>query len=469
MKFASYYSLSLASLLALVYYAYYTQKQFYPTVLYLVSSKLSYVVAGNMMLASGLLVSRFVKSVYFGSLREAEVELLVEKGKYVFIETCFALTIFRNELTSPVLALFGALIFLKLLHKLSKCRMEYLEQIMPVPLATHCRVAFLLATLVVVDVAGAFFSLQYILKHGRSVLILFGFEFGLQLVYAANLSARFAIQVADAMLPNGLTSRGLYLMLADLVCEVVKLATYIAFFCLVFVYYGVPIHILRDVYAAYLSFYRKLVGFIKYLRLTRNLNSRFPDATPDEIAAAGSCLVCREDMDGSASAAVAGTGSKKLPCGHVFHLDCLRMWLQHQQACPLCRADIPVAPVAGAAVPADNAAQPAALGANAVVPPEAPLPQDIHVARRAEAAAATTPAPLTPAAASTSSAATPATAARSEEVGEEEPEFPAFFVVSAERDLAVLSDPSRLGSELRRVAKVNLTFVSFTLMWLLTT
>jgi hypothetical protein len=41
----------------------------------------------------------------------------------------------------------------------------------------------------------------------------------------------------------------------------------------------------------------------------------------------GDCLICREGMD----------CAKKLPCGHVFHLDCIRMWLQHQQSCPLCR------------------------------------------------------------------------------------------------------------------------------------
>ena len=80
------------------------------------------------------------------------------------------------------------------------------------------------------------------------------------------------------------------------------------------------------------TFYKQLSSFIKYLRLTSNLDSRFPDASIDECEAAGDCLICREKME----------FAKKLPCGHIFHLDCLRMWLQHQQTCPLCRAEIPV-------------------------------------------------------------------------------------------------------------------------------
>lgn len=235
MKFSSYVYFSFIGLLSLVYYAYYTQKQFYPTILFLVSSKLSYVVAGNMVLASALVVARIFKSIYFGQLREVEVELLIEKGKYIFIETCFALTIFRNELSTPVIGLFTVLIFIKLLHKLSKCRLEYMEQIMPVSFYSQCRLAFLFLSLIVLDICGAYFSLAYILKNGRSVLILFGFEFGLQLIYAVNLSVRFTIQIVDARMTNGLTSRGLYLMLTDLVCEAVKLITYVSFFCLVFV------------------------------------------------------------------------------------------------------------------------------------------------------------------------------------------------------------------------------------------
>ena len=74
------------------------------------------------------------------------------------------------------------------------------------------------------------------------------------------------------------------------------------------------------------------MSFFKYLTLMRNLESMFCDATEAEVQEAGDCLVCREPME----------RGKKLTCGHVFHVDCLRGWLQHQQQCPLCRADIPV-------------------------------------------------------------------------------------------------------------------------------
>lgn len=327
MKFTSYFVASVLLMLGTVYYAYYTYRQFYPTVLFLVSSKIAYIVIGNLLFAIALLVARIFKSLFFGQLRDTEVELLVDTAKYTIPETCLALTIFRNELSPAVIALFGTLIFIKLLHKLSKCRIEYTEQLLPLPVASQMRVYLLFTALYVIDFIGVFLSVMHITTYGRSVLILFGFEFGLLIIYTVNMTVRFVIQVVDAMTEAGLTSKGLYLMLTDMICEIVKFLTYLAFFGLIFVYYGIPIHILRDVYMAYTSCARKVVSFIKYLQLTRNLDSRFEDATAEEVAAAGHCLVCREDL----------TQGKKLRCGHVFHLDCLRMWLQHQQSCPLCR------------------------------------------------------------------------------------------------------------------------------------
>lgn len=327
MKFSTYFAASVMLMIGTVYYAFYSYRQFYPTVLFLVSSKTAYIVTGNLVLAVGLMIARIFKNLFFGQLRDTEVELLVDTAKYTIPETCLALTIFRNELTPTVGILFGALIFIKLLHKLSKCRVEYQEQLLPIPLGAQMRVYTLLTALSVIDLAGSFLSVMYVYTYGRSVIILFGFEFGLLVLYTINMSVRFVIQILDSLTEAGIPSKGLYLMLTDVVCEVVKFITYVCLFGLVFYYYGIPIHILRDVYMSFLSCQRKVMSFVKYMQLTRNLDSRFEDATPEELATAGNCLVCHEAL----------TQGKKLQCGHVFHLDCLRMWLQHQQICPLCR------------------------------------------------------------------------------------------------------------------------------------
>jgi E3 ubiquitin-protein ligase synoviolin len=328
MKFASYYFYSVLSVFTLCYYAYYIHRQFYPTILFLSSSKLSLIVAGNIVLAHFIFVARILKKVFFGELRDAEVEVLSDRATYTITETCLALSIFRNELSSLIFALFGALIFIKLWHRLCKARLEYLEQITPVPIFIKTRMSLLLISTMGLDVVGCVLSMQYIVNNGRSVLILFGFEFGLLVVYSLNLFIKFCFQMADASLINGLPSRNLYIMITDLICEGVKFITYICFFCMIFVYYGMPLNIIREVWSAYSSFVTKLTGFIKYLKLTQNLDRQFDDANEEELLAAGNCLVCREAMQ----------SGKKLPCDHVFHTDCLRMWLQHQQSCPLCRS-----------------------------------------------------------------------------------------------------------------------------------
>ena len=40
------------------------------------------------------------------------------------------------------------------------------------------------------------------------------------------------------------------------------------------------------------------------------------------------CIICREEM----------TTAKILICGHLFHVHCLRSWLERQHTCPTCRA-----------------------------------------------------------------------------------------------------------------------------------
>lgn len=128
-NFKAYFSLSVLALASLVMYAYQTKEQFYPTILFLVTSKVSFVLSGNMIIASAILLSKLLKSIFFGELRDVEVELLCDRAKYSITETCLALTVFRHEITPVILMIFGSLIFVKAFHWLAKCRLDHMYNV----------------------------------------------------------------------------------------------------------------------------------------------------------------------------------------------------------------------------------------------------------------------------------------------------------------------------------------------------
>lgn len=74
-KFWLYSSASLLACAGLLWYTYATRQQFYPAVIYLVTSKISVLVLGNAGLVLSMLLGRLVKSLFLGQLRDAEVEV----------------------------------------------------------------------------------------------------------------------------------------------------------------------------------------------------------------------------------------------------------------------------------------------------------------------------------------------------------------------------------------------------------
>lgn len=142
---------------------------------------------------------------------------------------------------------------------------------------------------------------------------------------------------------------------SDIISDFFKLVLYLTFFCILCVFYGMPIHIIRDVALTIRSFYKRITDFMKYRHATRDMNQRYPDATENDLGGEEVCIICRETLrpwqrTGSGDLAEqAGTQDtdaderlrpKKLPCGHILHLACLRSWLERQQNCPTCRQPV---------------------------------------------------------------------------------------------------------------------------------
>ena len=148
-------------------------------------------------------------------------------------------------------------------------------------------------------------------------------------------------------------------MLLTFILDFMRLLVYLAFFAVLSTFFGLPIHIMRDLFVTTRSFIKRLNAVLRYRSATKDMNAKYPDATAAEIASNDTCIVCREEMrpwnqvngdagrtlDGNQPTRPAipmseGKRAKKLPCGHILHMVCLKSWLERAQVCPTCRAPV---------------------------------------------------------------------------------------------------------------------------------
>jgi E3 ubiquitin-protein ligase synoviolin len=353
------------------------------------------------LVATGWLLYGLQRLLY-GQLRPIETEQLYEKAWFAVTETCLAMTIFRGELGGWFLVMFVCLLVGKVWGWIGEGRVEILEQQPPAsPRLFHTRLASSLFLSVAFDVFLLDYAVRTVLEQARAdMMVMFGFEFAILTILSSSTLARYCISVVEIYikyrqktvrlaerraeirstreqairehqesggygvpdtLPDendidemdldipGWEEKGRWVFYLDLITDFFKLVVYLSFFAILFMFYGLPIHILRDVVVTIRSFVRRLADFMRYRTATRDMNERYPDATPEEIGE-DVCIICREEMvawqqpapEGNRRAVPERLRAKKLPCGHILHFACLRSWLERQQNCPTCRRPVVV-------------------------------------------------------------------------------------------------------------------------------
>ncbi|OBT85585.1 hypothetical protein VE02_06688 [Pseudogymnoascus sp. 03VT05] len=465
MRLVAYAGVSTALAVGVVVHAFNQRPNFYSACVYLSQSNLSLMVLTNLALFIVASFTYCLQRICYGPLRPIEVEQLYEKGWFAITETCLAMTIFRDEVGAWFLVMFVGLMAGKIWGWVGEGRVEILEQQPPAnPRLFHFRLSISLAMSIIYDAWLLSYAINSVIQQARpNMMVMFLFEFAILTASSFSTALRYGISLIEAKVvklqtqemlenrraevrrqrqgiirereaaaasgeplsdeaaqdplpseddieemdiePPGWETKGHWVLTLDLMTDFVKLGIYSAFFFILLTFYGLPIHIMRDLFLTARSFLKRLSAFLKYRNATRDMNQRYPDATEEEIQREDTCIICREEMTAwsvtnpAPGAPAAGappppvarnpiiserSRPKKLPCGHVLHLGCLKSWLERQQVCPTCRRPVVDTRPAGAQAPRPGG------GAQPHLPGQLPLPQGppvadnrarVHVAR----------------------------------------------------------------------------------------
>ncbi|KAF5670174.1 e3 ubiquitin ligase synoviolin [Fusarium denticulatum] len=379
--------------------AFYQRANFYSAMVYLAQSNFCLLVLVNF---SFLVYSSFVYGLtrmFFGPLRAVEVEQLTERAWFAITETCLAMTIFREEIGAWFLVMFAALVTGKVWGWIGDGRVEVLEQQPPAnPRLFHMRLSVSLTLSFIYDIYILRYTINTVIQQARpNMMVMFLFEFAVLATSSWRTAARYALslteqniqeaqkrkrlaerrqevrqereaiiqrreiaaaageEVSDEPLPSeddidemdievpGWSAKGEFVLWLDLITDLVKLGIYIVFFFMLLAFYGLPIHIMRDLFMTARDFIKRLGALLRYRKAIQEMN-RYPDATQEELEREDTCIICREEMRPwdleNNPGAMDRIRPKKLPCGHILHLGCLKSWLERQQACPTCRSPV---------------------------------------------------------------------------------------------------------------------------------
>lgn len=396
MRVAMYAGTSAALAAAVVTSAFYQRANFYSAMVYLSQSNLCLMILVNLVF---LVYGSFMyglQRLCFGTLRPVEVEQLYEKAWFAITETCLAMTVFREEVGAFFIVMFTALITGKVWGWIGEGRVEVFEQQPPAnPRLFHARLVVSLLSSILYNAWLLSYCINTVIAQAKpTMMVMFLFEFAVLAVGSLHTGLRYVISLVEASvvkrqtaqrleqrrrevreqraeilrrreagettedaepLPDeddidemdievpGWDTKGQWILFLDLFADLLKLSVYTAFFCVLLVFYGLPIHIMRDLFMTTRSFFKRLTALMRYKQALRDMN-RYPDATAEDLSREDTCIICREEMrpwDPNAGQ-VERTRPKKLPCGHILHFGCLKSWLERQQVCPTCRSSVVV-------------------------------------------------------------------------------------------------------------------------------
>lgn len=308
-------------------------------------------VVGNFLLFGVLSFGRVAQRTLFGDLRRSETDHLVEHVWYAVSNLFFILTLYPVELDFFLFALAGLSLLANVFHWLCEARIDSMGQMTVFPRFFYARLVATLGVLYAADMVHATcLTLSAVQNLGPGgIMVIFAIEAVSRVFDVGTYAVKFASNCYELHRGEPWEAKSRVVFFAEFTVEIANFCLYPIAYLLVF-HYGrmgfnasLSVNMARDMFLIGSAIFKRVRDLLRYRAATTNMDARYPDATEDEVSALSdaTCIICREDLavdedDPDKSNSVA----KKLACGHIFHLRCLRSWLERQQRCPTCRRSV---------------------------------------------------------------------------------------------------------------------------------
>ncbi|CAJ2638523.1 E3 ubiquitin protein ligase rin2-like protein [Trifolium pratense] len=315
----------------------------------------------NCMINVFVLLNLCLKAMFFADLYPSETRKLIERlvnyviYKGTFLPLIVPPTLYQAGLWSTWLAV---LCSLKMFQALARDRLERLNASPSATPWTYLRVYSALLFIFLVDVLWMRFCLSIYRTHGSSMFLLLFFEplsiafetlqailvHGFQLLdiwihHSACSGSDFRTRkLLDTLTAGSLLEwKGVLIRNLGFFLDMATFFMALGHYLYIWRLHGMAFHLVDavlflNIRALLSAMINRVKGFIRLRIALGALHAALPDATTEELRAyEDECAICREPM----------AKAKKLNCNHLFHLACLRSWLDQglteMYTCPTCR------------------------------------------------------------------------------------------------------------------------------------
>ncbi|GFQ05864.1 E3 ubiquitin protein ligase rin2 [Phtheirospermum japonicum] len=308
-----------------------------------------------------VLIILSLKTIFFSELYTSEIRKTLERlinyviYKGTFLPLVVPPTVFQAGLWSTWLAV---LCFLKMFQALARDRLERLNVSPSATPWTYFRVysalllvlsidlLWILACLIIYNATSSpmflllFFEPSSIAFETLQAIVIHGFQLlEIWFHHSAGDSANCRLFKILDISPAGSLGewKGILIRNVGFFLDMMTMLMALAHYLHIWWLHGMAFHLVDavlflNIRAILSAIVRRAKGFIKLRKALGTLHAALPDATSEELQLYDDeCAICREPM----------AKAKKLSCKHLFHLACLRSWLDQglteSYSCPTCR------------------------------------------------------------------------------------------------------------------------------------